>query len=76
MQITMAIAISLVMFVVYLFLRNARAALIPCVAVPLSLIGTFAVMYLFGFSLDNMSLMALTVATGSSSTTPSSCWRM
>ncbi len=52
------------MFVVYLFLRNARAALIPCVAVPLSLIGTFVVMYVLGFSLDNMSLMALTVATG------------
>jgi multidrug efflux pump len=64
MEITMAIAITLVMFVVYLFLRNARAALIPCVAVPLSLIGTFAVMYLLGYSLDNMSLMALTVATG------------
>ena len=64
MEITMVIAIVLVMFVVYLFLRNARAALIPCVAVPLSLVGTFAVMYLLGFSLDNMSLMALTVATG------------
>ena len=64
MEITMAIAITLVMFVVYLFLRNARAALIPCIAVPLSLVGTFAVMYLLGFSLDNMSLMALTVATG------------
>jgi multidrug efflux pump len=64
MEITMAIAIALVMFVVYLFLRNARAALIPCIAVPLSLVGTFAVMYLLGFSLDNMSLMALTVATG------------
>ncbi|MDE2133230.1 MAG: efflux RND transporter permease subunit [Alphaproteobacteria bacterium] len=64
MQITMAIAITLVMFVVYLFLRNARAALIPCIAVPLSLLGTFVVMYLLGFSLDNMSLMALTVATG------------
>ncbi len=64
MEITMAIAVTLVMFVVYLFLRNARAALIPCVAVPLSLIGTFAVMYLLDFSLDSMSLMALTVATG------------
>ena len=64
MEITMVIAITLVMFVVYLFLRNARAALIPCIAVPLSLVGTFAVMYLLGFSLDNMSLMALTVATG------------
>jgi multidrug efflux pump len=64
MQVTMVIAIVLVMFVVYLFLRNARAALIPCVAVPLSLIGTFAVMYLLGYSLDTLSLMALTVATG------------
>jgi multidrug efflux pump len=64
MEVTMGIAITLVMFVVYLFLRNARAALIPCVAVPLSLVGTFAVMYMLGFSLDNMSLMALTVATG------------
>ncbi|HEY0282889.1 MAG TPA: efflux RND transporter permease subunit, partial [Rhizomicrobium sp.] len=64
MEITMVIAILLVMFVVYLFLRNGRAALIPCVAVPLSLIGTFTVMYLLGYSLDNLSLMALTVATG------------
>ncbi|MGC9953039.1 MAG: efflux RND transporter permease subunit [Rhizomicrobium sp.] len=64
MELTLVIAVVLVMFVVYLFLRNARAALIPCVAVPLSLIGTFAVMYLLGFSLDNLSLMALTVATG------------
>ncbi len=64
MEITMAIAITLVMFVVYLFLRNARAALIPCVAVPLSLVGTFSVMYLLGYTLDTLSLMALTVATG------------
>ena len=63
-EYTMLIAIMLVMFVVYLFLRSARAALIPCVAVPLSLIGTFSVMYLLGFTLDNLSLMALTVATG------------
>ena len=63
-QITMCIAIGLVMLVVYLFLRSARAALIPSIAVPLSLIGTFGVMYLAGFSLDNLSLMALTVATG------------
>jgi multidrug efflux pump len=50
--------------VVFLFLRSARATFIPAVAVPISLIGTFAVMYLFGYSLDNLSLMALTVATG------------
>jgi multidrug efflux pump len=57
-------AIALVIMVVFLFLRNARAAIIPIVAVPVSLIGTFGVMYLFGYSLDNLSLMALTVATG------------
>ena len=49
---------------VFLFLRNARATLIPSVAVPVSLIGTFAVMYLLGYSLDNLSLMALTISTG------------
>ena len=63
-EITMLISICLVMLVVYLFLRSARASLVPCVAVPLSLIGTFAVMYLLGFTLDILSLMALTVATG------------
>ncbi|HWF85681.1 MAG TPA: efflux RND transporter permease subunit, partial [Vicinamibacterales bacterium] len=61
---TMMLSIALVILVVFLFLRNARAALIPSVAVPLSLIGTFGVMYLMNFSLDNLSLMALTVATG------------
>ena len=50
--------------VVFLFLRNGRATLIPSVAVPVSLIGTFGVMYLCGYSLDNLSLMALTIATG------------
>ncbi len=63
-ETTMAISIALVVFVVFLFLRNGRAALIPSVAVPLSLIGTFGVMYFAGFTLDNLSLMALTVATG------------
>jgi multidrug efflux pump len=63
-ETTMAISIALVVLVVFLFLRNGRAALIPSVAVPLSLIGTFGVMYLVGYSLDNLSLMALTVATG------------
>ena len=61
---TMAIAVGLVIMVVFLFLRNWRATLIPAVAVPVSLIGTFSFMYLFGYSLDNLSLMALTVATG------------
>ena len=50
--------------VVFVFLRDVRATLIPSVAVPVSLIGTFGVMYLFGYSLDNLSLMALTIATG------------
>ena len=61
---TLLIAIALVVLVVFITLRNARAALVPSVAVPLSLIGTFGAMYLLGFSLDNLSLMALTVATG------------
>ncbi len=61
---TMMLSIALVILVVFLFLRNGRAALIPSIAVPLSLIGTFGVMYLLNFSLDNLSLMALTVATG------------
>ena len=58
------IAIGLVILVVFLFLRNGRATLIPSVAVPVSLIGTFGAMYLLGYSLDNLSLMALTIATG------------
>ncbi len=61
---TLLIAIVLVVLVVFLMLRDGRAALVPSVAVPLSLIGTFGAMYLLGFSLDNLSLMALTVATG------------
>ena len=61
---TLAISMGLVIMVVFLFLRNGRAALIPSVAVPVSLIGTFGVMYLCGYSLDNLSLMALTIATG------------
>jgi len=61
---TLVIAVGLVTFVVFLFLRNARATLIPAIAVPISLIGTFAAMYLMGFSLNNLSLMALTIATG------------
>jgi len=54
----------LVVLVIFLFLRSASATVIPAVAVPLSLIGTFAVMYLLGYSLDNLSLMALTISTG------------
>ena len=61
---TLAISIGLVIFVVFVFLRNPRATLIPAVAVSVSLVVTFAAMYMFGFSLDNLSLMALTVATG------------
>ena len=63
-EITLCIAISLVILVVFLFLRDVRSTLIPSVAVPISLIGTFGVMYLLGYSIDNLSLMALTVATG------------
>ena len=61
---TLMISICLVVAVVFLFLRSPRATLIPAVAVPVSLIGTFAVMYLFGYSIDNLSLMALTISTG------------
>jgi multidrug efflux pump len=61
---SLAIAVVLVILVVFLFLRNARATLIPSVAVPVSLIGTFGFMYLFGFSVNNFTLMALTIATG------------
>jgi multidrug efflux pump len=61
---TLILSVVLVILVVFIFLRNWRATLIPTVAVPVSLIGTFAAMYLFGFSIDNLSLMALTIATG------------
>ena len=61
---TLIISICLVIAVVFIFLRNARVTLIPSVAMPAALVGTFAVMYLFGYSLDNLSLMALTIATG------------
>src|SRR5205814_438233 len=61
---TLLISIGLVILVVFAFLRSPRTALIPSVAVPLSLIGTFGVMYLLGYTLDNLSLMALTVSTG------------
>ena len=61
---TMLISTALVILVVFLFLRNTQAAIIPCIAVPVSLIGTFGAMYLMNYSLDNLSLMAMTIATG------------
>ncbi len=61
---SLTLSVILVVLVVFLFLRSPRATLIPSVAVPVSLIGTFAMMYLFGYSLDNLSLMALTISTG------------
>jgi len=63
-EFTLMISIALVILVVFLFLRDFRSTLIPSVAVPVSLVGTFGVMYLAGYSLDNLSLMALTIATG------------
>ena len=63
-ELSLIISISLVIMVVFLFLRNARATMIPGVVVPISLIATFGVMYLLGYSLDNLSLMALTISTG------------
>jgi len=63
-QIELLFSIALVVLAIFLFLRNAAATLIPSVAVPLSVVGTFGVMYLAGFSINNLTLMALTVATG------------
>ncbi len=63
-QFTLIVSIALVIMVVFLFLRNVWATVIPGIAVPLSLLGTFGVMYLAGYSLDNLSLMALTISTG------------
>ncbi|MGH7104565.1 MAG: efflux RND transporter permease subunit, partial [Acetobacteraceae bacterium] len=63
-EVTLLVAVVLVIAVVFLFLRDPRAALIPSVALPVSIIGTFGGMYLLGFSLDNLSLMALTISTG------------
>jgi multidrug efflux pump len=63
-EITLVIAVVLVILVVFVFLRSARATLIPSVAVPVSLIGTFGIMYLCHYSIDNLSLMALTISTG------------
>ncbi|MBZ5763389.1 efflux RND transporter permease subunit [Rhizobium sp. VS19-DR104.2] len=63
-QMTMLITIGLVVMVIFAFLRNVWATVIPAVTIPLSLVGTFAVMYLLGYSLDNLSLMGLTIAVG------------
>jgi multidrug efflux pump len=63
-KIELVIAVALVVLVIFLFLRNVAATAIPAVAVPLSLVGTFGVMYLAGFSINNLTLMALTIATG------------
>ncbi|TDR72445.1 MdtB/MuxB family multidrug efflux RND transporter permease subunit [Paludibacterium purpuratum] len=63
-QFELLLAVALVVMVIFLFLRNVPATIIPAVAVPLSLVGTFAVMYLAGFSINNLTLMALTIATG------------
>ena len=64
MEQTLLLAVAMVILVVYIFLNSYRAALIPAVAVPVSLIGTFGAMYLLNYTLDNFSLMALTIATG------------
>jgi hydrophobe/amphiphile efflux-1 (HAE1) family protein len=63
-EFTLLLTVALVVMVIFLFLRNAWATLIPSIAVPLSIIGTFGVMYLLGYSLDNLSLMALAICTG------------
>ncbi len=63
-QFELLLTVGLVVMVIFLFLRNLSATIIPSVAVPLSIVGTFAVMYLLGYSLDNLSLMALTISTG------------
>lgn len=63
-QFELLLAVALVVMVIFLFLRNVSATIIPSISVPLSLIGTFGLMYLFGFSLNNLTLMALTIATG------------
>jgi multidrug efflux pump len=63
-QYTLMLTIALVVMVIFLFLRSLRATIIPSVAVPLSIVGTFGVMYLLGYSLNNLSLMALTISTG------------
>src|SRR5207247_3363020 len=61
---SLLLALALVVMVIFLFLRNLTATVIPSLALPMSIIGTFSVMYLFGYSLDNLSLMALTLCVG------------
>src|SRR5207237_2317622 len=63
-QLTLLLTLFLVIMVIFLFLRNVSATVIPSLALPLSVVGTFAVMYLRGYSLDNLSLMALTLSVG------------
>src|SRR6201999_3579828 len=63
-QFTMAATLALVIMVIFLFLRNASATMIPAMALPFSIVGTFAVMYLLDYSLDNLSLMALILSVG------------
>src|SRR5207253_11185589 len=63
-QLELMLTVGLVVMVLFLFLRSLSATVIPSVALPLSLVGTFGVMYLLGYSLDNLSLMALTISTG------------
>ncbi len=63
-QFELMLTIALVVMVIFLFLRSIAATIIPAVAVPLSIVGTFGVMYLLGYSLNNLSLMALTISTG------------
>ena len=63
-QFELMLTVALVVMVIFLFLRNLSATIIPSVAVPLSLVGTFGVMYLLGYSLNNLTLMALTISTG------------
>jgi len=74
-KFTLVLTIALVVMVIFVFLRNFWATMIPSVTVPLALVGTFAVMYLFGYSLDNLSLMGSALRSVSSSTTRSWCWR-
>ena len=63
-EFEMTLTVGLVVMVIFLFLRNVRATIIPSVAVPLSIVGTFGIMYLLGYSLNNLTLMALTISTG------------
>src|SRR4030095_3333771 len=63
-EFTLVLTVALVVMVMFLFLRSLSATIIPSVAVPISIVGTFGVMYLLGYSLDNLSLMALTISTG------------